>query len=264
MGSQFLFIFLPYIAVVIFILGILYRFWVWIRIPVPLRIVTTPAPKTRWGVACRLIGDLLWFPTLFKSDKTLWAIGLLFHMSLWIILLRHLRYFLYPVPKWVEGIQTLGLYAGYLFPLAVIFLLARRLLIDQVLYISLLGDYFSLFLLLTLSISGILLQVFFRTYVIDIKAWFFGLVHFQPQIPKVHWLFLVHLISFLLLIIYFPFSKLIHSGGLLLSPTRYQRATFIKRHVNPWDYPVGYNPGNLSPPEGYAQAISGNRKGERE
>jgi nitrate reductase gamma subunit len=256
MGSQLLFIFLPYIAFGIFIFGVLFRFWIWIRTPVPLRIVTTPAPKTRWGVVWRLIGDLLWFPTLFKSDKILWAAGLLFHISLWILLLRHLRYFLYPIPKWVEWFQTPGLYAGYIFPLTVIFLFARRLLIDRVLYISLLGDYFSLFLLLTLSISGILLQFFFRTYVIDVKAWVFGLVHFQPQLPRVHWLFLLHLISFLLLIVYFPFSKLLHSGGFLLSPTRYQRAAFMKRHINPWDYPVGYNPENLSPPDGYAQAIS--------
>jgi nitrate reductase gamma subunit len=258
------FIFLPYICAGIFLLGIGMKAFIWLRTPVPLRIVTTPAPKTRLGVFCRLIADLFWFPNLFKADKLLWAACVLFHICLWIVLLRHLRYFLFPVPYWVEGIQTLGLYAGYIIPLPVAFLLARRLVVNQVLYISILGDYFSLFLLLTITVSGILLQLFFRTYVIDIKALVLGLIHLQPKIPSAHWLFAVHLISILILLAYFPFSKLLHAGGLLLSPTRYQRANFGKRSLNPWDYPVVYNPENLSTPERYAQTLKGTGKGGRE
>jgi nitrate reductase gamma subunit len=258
------FIYLPYLCTGILLLGIGMKTFIWIRTPVPLRIVTTPAPKSRLGVVWRFIGDLLWFPNLFKSDKFLWGASLLFHLALWIVLLRHLRYFLFPVPAWVEGIQTLGLYAGYIIPLFVAFLLARRLLLDPVLYISILGDYFALFLLLTITVSGVLLQVFFRTYVIDVKDMILGLIHFQPRIPSVHWLFVVHLISVLTLLAYFPFSKMLHAGGLLLSPTRYQRANFENRSVNPWDYPVGYNPENLLTPEKYARALKGTGKGGKE
>lgn len=231
--------------------------FIWIRTPVPLRIVTTPAPKTRFGATWRLIGDLFWFPNLFKADKLLWGAGFLFHLGLWIVLLRHLRYFLYPVPTWVEGIQTLGLYAGYILPLFVAFMLVRRLVIDQVLYISILGDYIALLLLLTITVSGILLQLFFRTYVIDVKALILGLIHFQPKIPNVHWLFTLHFISIMILLVYFPFSKLMHAGGFLLSPTHNQRASFRERLVNPWDFPVAYHAENISTPEKYARALSG-------
>jgi len=262
------FIFMPYLCAVIFLLGVGFKVLVWIRTPVPLRIVTTPAPRTRWGVTWRLIGDLLWFPNLFKADKLLWGAGVLLHLGLWIVLLRHLRYFVYPVPAWLEGIQTLGLYAGYLLPVSLVLLLARRFLTDPVLYISILGDYFALFLLLSITISGILLQLFFRTYVIDVKDMVLGLIHFQPRVPPaipgVHWLFVVHLISVLILLIYFPFGKLLHAGGLLFSPTRYQRANFEKPFVNPWDYPVAYNPENLSTPEKYAEALRGTERGGRE
>ena len=258
------FIFLPYLCTAIFLLGIGMKVFTWIRTPVPLRIVTTPAPKTRLGVLWRLIGDLFWFPNLFKADKLLWASGVLFHICLWIVFLRQLRYFLYPVPTWMEGMQTLGLYAGYIIPLPVAFLLARRLLLDRVLYISILGDYFALLLLLTITVSGVLLQLFFRTYVIDVKDMVLGLIHFQPRIPSAHWLFVLHLLSVLALLAYFPFSKLLHAGGLLLSPTRYQRANFEKRSVNPWDYPVVYNPENLSTPEKYAQALKGTGEGGEE
>jgi len=264
MVTIFIFILMPYICLGIFLLGVGMRFWLWIRTPVPLRIVTTPAPKTRYGMIWRLIGDLLWFPNLFKSDKLLWVAGLLFHLALWIVLLRHLRYFFFPVPKWVEEIQTLGLYTGYIIPLPLVFLLVRRLIIEQVLYISILGDYFALFLLLIITLTGILLQLFFRTYVIDVKALILALIHFQPQIPKVHWLFTVHFISVMALLIYFPLGKLMHAGGLLLSPTRYQRANFREPSVNPWDYPVSYNAENLSTPEKYAQTLSGTGGGGKE
>jgi nitrate reductase gamma subunit len=251
------FVYLPYLCTGILLFGIGMRAFIWLRTPVPLRIVTTPAPKTRWGILWRLIGDLFWFPNLFKADKLLWAAGVLFHACLWMVLLRQLRYFLYPLPIWVEGIQTLGLYAGYIIPFPVAFLLARRLVMNQLLYISILGDYFALLLLLTITVSGILLQLFIRTYVIDVKDMILGLIHFQPRIPSVHWLFVVHLLSVLTLLAYFPFSKLLHAGGLVLSPTRYQRANFEKRFVNPWDFPVAYNFENLSTPEKYAQVLSG-------
>jgi hypothetical protein len=41
------------------------------------------------------------------------------------------------------------------------------------------------------------------------------------------------------LLAYFPFSKLMHMGGVFLSPTRNMaNNNRSKRHVNPWSYPV--------------------------
>jgi hypothetical protein len=38
---------------------------------------------------------------------------------------------------------------------------------------------------------------------------------------------------------YFPFSKLMHMGGIFLSPTRnLANNNRAVRHVNPWNYPV--------------------------
>jgi hypothetical protein len=68
----------------------------------------------------------------------------------------------------------------------------------------------------------------------------------------------------MVLLIYFPFSKLMHSGGFFLSPTRNQRANFEQRFVNPWDFPVAYNPLNLSTPEKYHQALAGPKEGTKE
>ncbi len=52
-------------------------------------------------------------------------------------------------------------------------------------------------------------------------------------------LFYVHLFFVCVLITYFPFSKLMHMGGVFLSPTRnLPNDNRMRRHVNPWDYPV--------------------------
>jgi len=264
MAEKFLFIVLPYLSAAIFLIGFLYRFWVWAKTPVPLRIVTTPAPRTRGGVVWRMVGDALWFPSLWKADRYLWAAGLAFHLLLWLVLLRHLRYFLYPVPGWVEGLQTPGLYAGYLIPIPLALLFARRLADEKVLYISIMGDYFSLLLLLSITLSGTLLGVFFRTYLVEVKAYGLSLIHFQPVVPPSHWLFSLHFLLVLVLLIYFPFSKLMHSGGLFWSPTRNQRARFETRFVNPWDFPVAYNPQNLWPPEKYQQELAQSKEGKKE
>jgi nitrate reductase gamma subunit len=261
MGTKILFIYLPYLTAAIFLGGIAYRLWKWSKTPVPLRIVLTPAPQTRFGVAWRLLGDVLWFPSLFKSDRLLWAGGLAFHVLLWLVLLRHLRYFFYPLPSWIVEIQTLGLYAGYFLPLPVFFLLIRRLTMERIIYITVLEDLFALLLLLAVSVTGVLLTQFFRSDVVEIKAIILGLLHLRPIVPDVHWLFALHFFLVMVLIGYFPLGKLMHAGGLFLSPTHNQRANFTERFVNPWDFPVAYNEHNLFPPEKYREMLSKSSQG---
>jgi nitrate reductase gamma subunit len=49
----------------------------------------------------------------------------------------------------------------------------------------------------------------------------------------------VHLFLLSALIAYFPFSKLMHMGGVFLSPTRnLANNNRMKRHRNPWNAPV--------------------------
>jgi nitrate reductase gamma subunit len=49
----------------------------------------------------------------------------------------------------------------------------------------------------------------------------------------------MHLFLVCSLFAYFPFSKLVHLGGIFLSPTRnLANNNRMVRHVNPWSYPV--------------------------
>ena len=67
-----------------------------------------------------------------------------------------------------------------------------------------------------------------------------SLVTFRFTVPEgVGAVFYIHLFFVSVLLAYFPFSKLMHLGGILLSPTRNLTTdTRANRHVNPWNYPV--------------------------
>ncbi len=135
-------------------------------------------------------------------------------------------------PVFVSGIILLA---------AATYLLLRRFVIPQVRYISLASDYFPLFLIIGIAATGILMRHFVRTDIEAIKALGYGLasfapltggeawsqfVHhrpggaFVPGLPDIHWLFFAHLLLVCTLFVYFPFSKLMHLGGVFLSPTR--------------------------------------------
>jgi nitrate reductase gamma subunit len=130
--------------------------------------------------------------------------------------------------------------SGLVLLLAVGYLLSRRIFIPQVKYISLASDFFPLFLILGIAFSGILMRYVIKIDVTAAKELTMGLVTFHPTIPEgVGAVFYIHLFFVSILLAYFPFSKLMHLGGIFLSPTRNLTTdTRAKRHINPWNYPV--------------------------
>ena len=281
---------LPYIAVLIFIVGIIYRVWKWARSPVPFRIPTTCGqqkslpwikannlenPSNTVGVIGRMALEVLLFRSLLRNTTTelkqgvrklvykdsllLWLGALLFHWSLLIILLRHSKFFLEPVPSFLllferwDGILQVSVPSWFpsMFPilfisniiilLALTYLLLRRVLTSQIRYISLPADYLVVLLILGVVTSGILMKFFFKVDVVGVKTLALGVITFQPSVPAdgIGLFFYIHLFLICTLIAYFPFSKLMHMPGIFLSPTRNLANTNrISRHVNPWDKPV--------------------------
>jgi len=281
-GLQILFgIIVPYLAVITFIGGVIYRIVDWGRSPVPFRITTTggqqpslpwikPAkfdnPSTTGGVIVRMALEILFFRSLFRNtssrldkdgklsytwEKWLWLGALAFHYAFFTVLVRHLRFFTEPVPLPIKLLETLDAFlqigipviqlSGIVLLAAAVFLLLRRVLIPQVKYISLAADYFPLFLLIGIALTGILMRYFTKINVIAAKELAMGLVTFHPSVPQggIGGIFYVHLFFVCVLLAYFPFSKLMHMGGIFLSPTRNMPGnTRAVRHVNPWNYPV--------------------------
>jgi len=175
------------------------------------------------------------------------------------VLLRHMRFFFDPVPWVIQLLENadsffrleffspyfvIGLPGVYMSGLvllgALLVLLGRRIFLPQVKYISLAADYFPLFLIIGIAVSGILMRYFAKVDILAIKAFTMGLVTLHPEVPEgVSAVFYVHILLVCVLVAYFPFSKLMHAGGIFLSPTRNMaNTTRAKRHVNPWNYSV--------------------------
>lgn len=229
---------LAYAAAAVFILGFLSKVVLYFKTPSPLKIPTTPAPRTAMGVVARLIPEILFFRSLLKggvAEKILWLGGWVFHVSFLLIVLRHLRFFTYPVPEFVMCFQTIGIWAGLVFPIALLVLIVRRFTNDRLATITLFADYFVLLLIISIGLTGLLLKYFVRINLVDVKAFILGLLTFSPvQMPD-STLFMIHFSLVLVLLVYFPFSKLMHAWGVLISPTRAQVDNPREvRHVTPW------------------------------
>ena len=269
---------IPYLAVACFVLGFCWRVVRWAQSPVPFRIPTTCGqqaslpwikqskvenPSSTLGVFIRMAFEVLLFRSLFRntkmevhqgprvtysSAKWLWLGGLAFHYSFLVIVIRHMRLFTEPVPAFfglfeaVDGMLQIGAPTLYITDLvfvgAVTYLFLRRVVVPQVRYISLVADYFPLFLILGVGLSGIFMRYFAKTDIVAVKELSMGLVTFNPVIPEgIGAIFYIHLFLVSVLLIYFPLSKLMHMGGVFLSPTRNLRADSRRfRHVNPWKF----------------------------
>jgi len=273
-------IIIPYVAFVVFVAGFIYRILGWARSPVPFGIPSTCGqqkslpwikqsrlenPSTKLDVVIRMALEIFCFRSLFRNtkaqirgderfsyemEKWLWLGAIAFHYGFLVVLIRHLRFFTEPVPfliqlvASVDGFLQIGLpgimISGFLLLAAASYLFLRRLFIPQVRYISLASDYFPLFLIMGIAVSGILMRYFTKVDVTAAKAIAMGLVTFRPVLPEqVGGVFYVHLFMVSVLMAYFPFSKLMHLGGIFFSPTRNLKAnTREMRHENPWNHPV--------------------------
>ena len=211
-----------YFATATLLAGLAYRIRLYAVTPAPLRIPTTPAPTTKPGVVRRMFFEVTLFNSLFKSNKWIWLFGWIFHAALLFVLLRHLRYFTDPVWSWVNLIQPLGKYAAFAMVAGLAGLWARRLLVDRVRYISSPSDHLMLALLIGIGLTGLGMSYVVHTDIVAVKAFFLGLMYFDWQPMPSDPVLILHLLMVALLMIVFPFSKLLHAPGVFFSPTRNQ------------------------------------------
>ncbi len=224
-----------YAATILFVVGLARRIRKYARTPAPLKIPTTPAPTTRGGVVLRMLREVLFFESLFKSNKWIWLFGWTFHMALWLVLARHIRYFTADTPFWLGLIQPFGKYAGFAMVAGLLGLWARRFLVERIRYISNPSDHLILVLLIAIGLSGLTMKFVAHTDILAVKAFMRGLFVLQinplPADPLIH----IHLALVALLMIIFPISKLLHAPGVFFSPTRNQVDNpREKRHLAPW------------------------------
>jgi len=269
---------IPYLAWIIFLVGFIGKVLNWAQSPVPFRIPTTCGqgkslpwikqnkldnPSGMVGVLGRMALEILLFRSLFRntqaevgknaslsygSSKWLWLGGFVFHWSFLIILIRHARLFLEPVPAAItllefgDSLFQLPIIPAFFLTdaailLAALYLFFRRIVVPQVKALSLPADYFAILLIIAIAATGVLMRYIFRVDVVAIKSLVRGLITFQLNVPDgIGVIFYIHLFLVSVLAIYFPFSKLMHLGGVFLSPTRnLANNSRAQRHINPWN-----------------------------
>lgn len=219
-------------------------------------------PSHLWQVVVRVLGEVLLFRSLFRntkaelhagpklaygSTKWLWLGGLLFHWSLLVIVLRHTKFFFATIPGFADVLENVDRFFDITLPAfyltdalvlaAITFLVFRRLSDAKLRLISLPTDFFPLFLIMAIALAGMLMRYVTKINVMPVKDQMLLLMDFDFTLPgETGMLFSVHLFLVCMLAIYFPFSKLMHMGGIFLSPTRNLcNNSREKRHINPWN-----------------------------
>jgi nitrate reductase gamma subunit len=224
-----------YAATAILVVGLAAKIAGYARTPAPLRIPTTPAPRTKTGVVGRMAREVLLFESLFRANKWIWLFGWLFHVALAVVLVRHLRYFTEPVWAVVAIAQPFGIYAGFAMLAGLAGLWARRFLVERIRYISTYSDHLMLALLVMIGVSGLMMKYVSHTDIVAVKAFMLGLMRFDLQPLPADGPLLVHLFLVAALMAIFPASKLLHAPGVFFSPTRNQADdSRERRHVAPW------------------------------
>ncbi len=239
-----------YVAGFIFLAGLVLRITKYARTPAPLKIPTMPAPTTRTGVVMRLAREVVFFQSLFRSNKWIWIFGWIFHLSLLLAFFRHLRYALSPDSiLWPlvnnEIVLSFGKYAGFTMLLGLLGLFGRRIFVDRVRYISQPSDYLMLLLIMGIAATGLGTSYLSHTDIVALKQFALGLLYFDPRPVPNDALILIHLALVAILLIVFPISKLLHAPGVFFSPTRNQVDNAReKRHLAPWAAELDSTRGN--------------------
>jgi nitrate reductase gamma subunit len=220
------------------------------------------SPSNGFQAAVRVLSEVFLFRSLFRntraelysgsklaygSHKWLWLGGLAFHWSLLVVVLRHARFFFQELPFPIGMIEAGDGFLDVTVPVlylsgivalaAVTFLVLRRLQDEKLRIISLPTDYFPLFLIGGIVTAGLVMRYVAKVNIMNVKALTLGLAGLSFDAPQpVGALFYVHLFLVCVLFFYFPFSKLMHMGGIFLSPTRnLPNDSRARRHVNPWN-----------------------------
>lgn len=214
---------LPYLAAAVFLLGMAWRTWDWLRRPVPSPLtISSATDRTR-----AVLGELAFFSSLRRGDRRLWISAWLMHLSLAIILAGHLvgialageqfRYFGASAESSLRLSGALGVVAGLAFVAALLALFYRRAATVEIKRISHLEDYFAIVLLLVVAGTGMAMRAApTEIELAAIRGYMGGLLSLRPRPLPASGLFAVHFTAVNLLLLYFPFSKLVHlTGGII-------------------------------------------------
>lgn len=222
---------LPYLALAVFLVAMGNRIRTWRKLPSPpMTLFPAPPPEGKANTV-NTMKEALFFPSLYKGDRALWVVAWGFHAILALIFVGHIRVvsnvdsLMMTLGMTEAGIQAMsggaGGAAGVLILVAALVLLARRLVIPRVKEITGLADILSLVLIGAILITGNMMRFGAEHFDLALTREYFGsLVTFSGvgngEVLSNN-MFLAHMGLAYLLIMFIPFSKILHSGGIFFT-----------------------------------------------
>lgn len=222
MWNNFFFIGFPYIALVLFFGGTIYRGLGGFK----------GALRGKWDWSAR--GDYLWTTrsTGFFGRASIGPAALSLHFGILLLFVAHLAGYIGGVFNFVSFVnffRWVGMFAGILFLYGVAWALVRRIVIPQVRAMSNAEDYIVLLLLMIVAGLGYYQSavklVFGVSY--SVGPWLASIFKLQPDVSLIAGAPLInklHIISALIFFAYLPFTKLVH---LCSYPFRYIHRPYI-------------------------------------
>ena len=221
---------LPYVAVAVFVGAMVYRFYVWKKLPSP-AMTLFPAAESPGANRVNTLKEVTLFRSLFRGDRLLWGFAWVFHVVLALIFMGHLRVFtnvdqvLMSAGMTEASIQlmsgSVGGAAGVIIVITAIFLLVRRVTVQRVREITGYGDYFALLLIGAILITGNMMRFGAEHFDLTLAREYFASLATFKSVSNAEVLnnnvFLIHMALALVLMIYIPFSKILHFGGVFFT-----------------------------------------------
>ncbi|MGB9815439.1 MAG: respiratory nitrate reductase subunit gamma [Thermoplasmata archaeon] len=227
-----------YISIVIFLGGTIYHILAWIFSRKGLTdtylgfpyLFTYPGQNSRLDALKNILKRVFLFSSM-RYDRGTRIMSLLFHYSLWIIILAHFDLFLEPylvsmgiAQSTIENISFIaGNLLGAIFIISGSYLLFRRIDNIYLRRISNADDYISMVLLLSFGVTGILIRILLPPYFAyqEVGPFISSLFLLHPSSIPIAPVFLVHFTLACTLVIYIPLSKLLHPFSFFTNPTLY-------------------------------------------
>lgn len=209
MFDAFLFVALPYIAIVLLVGGSVYRAFTGFR----------SIARGRWAWSAR--GDLLWTTrsTGFFGRASVGPAALCLHWGLFVMFVTHVAGFVggaTNAPAAVEFFRWAGMFGGVLVLYGAAWALVRRAALPQLRAMSSAEDYIVLLFLLVITALGLYHAAIQLAFGVSyaVGPWLAGLFRLQPDarlLAEVPLLTKLHIVVALVFFAYLPFTKLVHA-----------------------------------------------------
>ncbi|MBN2326967.1 MAG: respiratory nitrate reductase subunit gamma [Candidatus Omnitrophica bacterium] len=195
---------LPYVAAAVCLLGVAARALQWQFMPKHVRWTFYPAPQNLMDQARFMAAEIFTFRAILKQNKILWIGAWMFHISMGILVL----WLVFMMAG--AHVAALCWIGAILMGCTVLYLILYRLLQPAAKAVSTPVEYFNLGLFLSIVLASASMYFFQQPSIEEIRQYLLQLLTFQiPVLPQAP-LFLLVLFLVEALMIYFPFSRMIH------------------------------------------------------